>query len=205
MSIRLGLSGFQLEKLQSLLSDPTALRKAEAKAKAARKAGKGALAQVDEETFAAGLTVLEAVAQYGVPVPGLEAESVAHAVLGLILAHHDQNHRQTNCDLKMVPLEDFRDQYGKLLSPTGRELFNHLVDGRPLFAPRFEPDAMLVYGYLSRAEAAKLASAFGRFLEKEWHSKGDWDEDDVEEMVSDMIEWLESLSEKKLDVWAFHV
>ena len=100
-------------------------------------------------------------------------------------------------------LKDFYEQYGKLLGPAGRQLLGYLVDGRPLFGTRFRPGSALVYGYLTRPEAGKLSTSLERFTEREWQPKGDWDEDDVEELISDFIEWLDDLKSKKLDVWAF--
>ena len=106
-------------------------------------------------------------------------------------------------DRNDTPLKDFYEQYGKLMGTAGRQLFGYLVEGRPLLGSRFRPGTSLVYGYLTRAEAVKLSDSLGRFTEREWQPKGDWDEDDVEELISDFIEWLDDLKSKKLDVWAF--
>jgi hypothetical protein len=175
----------------------------EARLEHAAKTGKGLRADLDEEAFAVITSALHDSISVGVPLPGLEAEYEPHATLADWFAHHEQKHRKTDCDIKSIPLRDFWEQYGKLLGSAGRQLFGYFVDGRPLFGQRIEPGSALVYGYLTRAEAGKLSTCLERFAEREWQPKGDWDEDDVEELISDFIEWLDELKSKKLDVWAF--
>lgn len=205
MSTRLELSGFRLEKLQSLFGsrNQPVIKEIEAKLDRAARTGKGLPADFEEGAVAVLRSALHDAINEGVPLAGLEAEFEPHATLAGWLAHHEQKHHQTDCDVKSLPLRDFWEQYGKLMGTTGRQLFGGLVEGRPLFGPRFRPGSGLVYGYLTRSEAGKLSTCLERFLDKDWQEKGDWDEDDVEELVSDFMEWLEEISSKKLDVWAF--
>lgn len=204
MSDRLELSGFHLGKLQSLFGSrkQPVIDEMEALLERAAKTGKGLPAALEEASFQVIRSALHDAINGGVPLSGLEEEYEPHATLAAWLAHHGQKHRRTECDIKAVPLRDFYEQYGKLLGATGRQLFGHLVDGRPLFGARFRSGTSLVYGHLTRAEAGKLSTSLERFTEREWQPKGDWDEDDVEELISDFIEWLDDLKSKKLDVWA---
>jgi hypothetical protein len=204
MSDRLELSGFRLEKLQSLFGSrqQPIIDEIEALLERAARTGNGLPAQLEGASFQVIRSALHNAIDGGVPLSGLDDEYAPHAVLATWLAHHGQKHRSTDCDIKAVPLKDFYDQYGKLLGTAGRQLFGYLVDGRPLFGARFRPGTSLVYGYLTRTEAGKLSASLERFTEKEWQAKGDWDEDDVEELVSDFIEWIDDLKSKKLDVWA---
>lgn len=205
MSDRLELSGFHLEKLQSLFGShqQPVIDELEAFLERAARTGKGLPAKLEEASFRVIRSALRDAIDGGVPLPGLEEEYEPHATLAALLAQHGQKHRRTDCDIKAVPLGDFYEQYGKLLGTAGRQLFGYLVDGRPLFGARFRPGTSLVYGYLTRAEAGKLSTSLERFTEREWQPKGDWDEDDVEELISDFIEWLDDLKSKKLDVWAY--
>jgi hypothetical protein len=204
MSARLELSGFRLEKLQSLFGsrDQTVIEQMEARLERAARTGMGLPADSEEGAVAVLRSALHEAINGGVPVPGLEAEFEPHATLAGWLAHHEQEHRRTDCDIKSDPLRDFWEQYGKLLGTAGRQLFGYLVEGRPLLGPRFRPGTALVYGYLTRSEAGRLLTCLERFTEKDWQAKGDWDEEDVEELISDFMEWLDELRSKKLDIWA---
>src|SRR4051794_21820190 len=205
MSDRLELSGFHLEQLQSLFGSrqQPVIGEMEVLLERAARTGEGLPAELEESSFQVIRSALHDAINGDVPLPGLEEEYEPHATLAAWLAHHGQKHRRTDCDIKAGALKDFYEQYGKLLGTAGRQLFGYLVDGRPLFGARFRPGTSLVYGYLTRAEAGKLSTSLERFTEREWQPKGDWDEDDVEELISDFIEWLDDLKAKKLDVWAF--
>lgn len=205
MSSRLELSGFQLDRLRSLFGSgqQAVIDAVEAKIERAKKAGRGLRAQLDEGSIDTLKESLRGAIHDGTPLPGLDAEREPHAQLLDWLAQHEQKHRQTDCDIKVIALRDFWEQYGKAMGTAGRELLGFLINGRPLLGQRFGPESPVAYGYLTRTEAGKLQSSFERLSERESPPKGDWDEDDFEELVSDFIEWLEEIRSKKLDVWAF--
>jgi len=205
MSFRLELSGFRLDQLQSLFGSgrQAVIDAVEAKFERAKEAGRGLRADLKGEAADVLRASLRDVIHGGVPLPALDAEYEPHAQLVDWLAHHEQKHRRTDCDIKAVALRDFRDQYGKAMGTVGRELFGFLVNGRPLLGPRFRPESPLIYGYLTRGEAGKLSASFKRLSERESPPEGDWDEDDFEDLVSDFAEWLDELRSNRLDVWSF--
>src|SRR4051794_37974895 len=109
MSDRLELSGFHLEKLQSLFGSRQLPVIDGIEALLGREAGnrKGLPAEPDEASFPVIRSALHDAIHVGVPLPGLEEEYEPHATLAAWLAHYGQKPRRTDCDIKVVPLKDF--------------------------------------------------------------------------------------------------
>ena len=121
MSTRLGLYGFKLNKLLPLFGsgDPAAIAEMEAKLDREAK-GDGAQETFDAEFCESFRTALRQAIEGGIPLRGLKAEGRPHAYLAGWLANYKQRHLVTDCDYKYLPLLDFLEEYGKLLTPSGR-------------------------------------------------------------------------------------
>lgn len=197
MSTRLGLSGFDLDKMRSLFGcgDQAVIAEMEAGLERAAKEE-----DAPEGTFDAGFcetfrTALHQAVEGGIPLAGLTDEGLPHAHLADRLANYQQRHLLTDCDYKYLPLLDFLEEYGEHLSPSGRKLFGYLVEGRPLFGQKFRDTPL--YGYLSFEEAGELQSCLGSMAGREL------EDEDIEELVSDFVEFLAEIRSEERDVWAF--
>src|SRR3954470_23451094 len=125
MSTRLGLSGFDLDKLRSLFGsgDQAVIAEMEAGLDRAAKEEDDPEGTFDAEFCETFRTALLRAIQEGIPLSGLTDEGVAHANLADWLANFEQRHLLTDCDYKYLPLLDFLEEYGEHLGPSGRKLF----------------------------------------------------------------------------------
>ncbi len=197
MSTRLDLTGFKIDKMQSLFGsgDLTVIAELEAKFDRAAKSANDPEGRFNPGFCDGFRTALRQVIESGVPVPGLKFEEGHHLFLADWLAKYKQQHVLTDCDYKYFPLLELVDSGAELMTPAGRKLFAYLVEGRPLFGELFR-STELPYGYLTFDEAGQLRSCL------ETMASGELDDEDVGEMASDFIEFLDEIRSKGMDVWA---
>lgn len=197
MSTRLGLSGFNLDKMRSLFGSGDQAVIAEMEAGLDRAAKEE---DDPEGTFDAGFcesfrAALRQAVEGGIPLSGLTGEGLPHAYLADWLANYEQRHLLTDCDYKYLPLLDFFEEYGKILGPIGLKLFGYLVEGRPLFGQTFRETPL--YGYLTFEEAGELQSCLESMAGR------DLEDEDIEELVSDFVGFLAEIRSEERDVWAY--
>lgn len=202
MSIRPNISGFSLNKLQSLAGckDQTLLH--------------------ELQKSADGSELKQIIHRYvmdGAPFADLDAETSFHCLAADSLAGFEQTHSATDSNFWKWS-EAFKElaKHRKNANSQLLQIFGYLENGRPLFGQRFDADSMR-YAYLTHEELDVLLETIKppkSSKQPEWDSeymenlfaKGFIDEHRYESARSDIVDTSSMSFDKAFSVWCktFH-
>lgn len=145
---------------------------------------------------------IQAIVTHGVPIKGLKFEEDVHFDVASVLAMHEQSpHDVQSNGWKMGAFWEFQRAFGKKLDRAAQPLLEHLISGRPLFAPKMEID-WSYYAYLTQDEVNTLLTALRTLQTKEPQLAGP---KYLDGFVDTLIGWLAAIHERRMDLWLYAV
>lgn len=192
MSARMCITGFNLSKVQTLLSAGDSKTKDQIHKEAAKRISDDAPLRVIREA-------LDELDKSGTPIKSLKAEKDYHSYLvNDFLVHFKQKHVISDFEWGLMGFVEFWESVVAPIADEDLGLFKYLAMGRPLLAPKFGVRDAPWYGYLTKEENKRLIRAL---------EDTEFDEDAVADagcdgMIDDLIESLKFIASKRKDVWS---